>query len=217
MQQPLPLGSSSGLVGNGGDFRMNNMNNEWHNTGAHSNQQMNHGYNINGNNMNASMNSGNYSGGNSNMGGNGYHNSNMGGNGYQNSNMGGNGYQNTGQGGRFSSNSNSNFGDSMHVPVTYLTPNLRKELNDMRAELEVANESLGNKLKQCQAENRQLVEDKNKAENELKNYKIKSEENVVRLRNKIAQLKEVIADVQYAQEKRSQALTRYVEWGFNPL
>ena len=197
MQQPLPLGSSSGLVGNGGDFRMNNMNNEWHNTGAHSNQQMNHGYNINGNNMNASMNSGNYSGGNS--------------------NMGGNGYQNTGQGGRFSSNSNSNFGDSMHVPVTYLTPNLRKELNDMRAELEVANESLGNKLKQCQAENRQLVEDKNKAENELKNYKIKSEENVVRLRNKIAQLKEVIADVQYAQEKRSQALTRYVEWGFNPL
>ena len=202
--QSLSQGSN---LGYNGDYGMNNMNNGWHNAGAYNSQQMNLGYNINGNNnggnMNASINMGNYSGNSNNMGGNGYHNS-----------ITHNGNQGSGfglvQGGRFSSNPNSNssLGDSMQIPVAYLTPTLMKEHNDMRDKLQAENEDLRKQLKQCQDERKQFAEDKEQAENDLKAYKIKSEENVVRLRNKIAQLKEVIADVQYAQEKRG--LTRYV-------
>ena len=205
---PQSLSQGSNSVYNG-EYGMNNMNNGWHNAGAYNNQQMNLGYNINGNNngrdMNASINMGNYSGNSNNMGGNGYQNS-----------ITHNGNQGSGfglvQGGRFSSNpaanpnSNLSFGDSMQTPVAYLTPTLMREHNDMRDKLQAENESLRKQLKQCQDERKQFAEDKEQAENELKAYKIKSEENVVRLRSKIAQLKEVISDVQYAQEKRG--LTR---------
>ena len=197
-RQALSLGSSS--VPFGGDYGMNNMhsmNNGLHNAGAYSNQPMNHGYNINGNNnggnMNASINSGNYSGNNSN---------NIGGNGYQSSTgyyaNQGLGFGLAGQGGQ----------TSMQTPVAYFTPSQLKEHNDMRAELEAENEKLRRQLKECEAEKKQLVKDKEEAENMLKTNKDKSAETVVRLRNKIARLKEVITDVQYAQEQRALAHTR---------
>ncbi len=78
----------------------------------------------------------------------------------------------------------------------------------MRAELQIENEKLQNKLKQSQAENKKLLEDKIKAENELKSYREKADETIVNLRSKVGKLKEVLADIQHAQEKKALSLTR---------